>query len=108
MANSFEVNITSNLCSLKSENLPQILSKEANILPVKCAVILSAKISFYGNNSGEIKETLFVGEATIKKSQKTLINMNSYLKTLQITCQRFYSTVTSQIVQHLAEFYELI
>ena len=35
------------------------------------------KISFYGNNSGEIKNRLFFGEATCMESRNTLTNMTS-------------------------------
>ena len=48
-------------------------------------------LSIYGNNLGEITKGLFFGEATRKKSQKTLINMTSHVKTLQMTCHHFYS-----------------
>ena len=47
---------------------PQILSKAVNFLQIKCAVILSLKISFYFNNAGEItKKNFFFGDATHKK-----------------------------------------
>ena len=72
-----------NLCSLKAKILPQVLSKGAIFLPAIYAIILSSTLSFYGMIwyyiiiSGKI-----TGEATSKKSQKTLINGTSYIKTL--------------------------
>ena len=55
----FEMDMSFTLCSVKSKILPQILSKWANFIPVICTIILSTKISFYGNNSGEIPKRIF-------------------------------------------------
>ena len=107
-ASSFEADMTLSFCSPESNILPQILSKGANFLIVICAIILSPKISFYANNSGEIIKRFFLVRQPHTKSQKTFINMTSNLKNLADDLPKVsvHSDVT--IEQQIAEFYELI
>ena len=58
------MNMSSNLCSLKSKNLPQVSSEGANFLSAICAISSTPKILSCGNNSGDITKRVFFDVAT--------------------------------------------